>query len=97
MLSPAHEEYLEGLIQYTGYRWTVDLKLCQSFLSIIRTGSDGNVIIVKKTITVCNRYDADRDLDLQVERFIGANDSPFTLQFRDVDKYLRDLLLLYRL
>ena len=51
----------------------------------------------KKTITVCNRYDADRDLDLQVERFIGANDSPFTLQFRDVDKYLRDLLLLYRL
>ena len=75
VLSPAHEEYLEGLIQYTGYRWTDQPQtmpiMPADYPGWHRWKCDPNL---KQPIIVYNRYAPLIKLQAQLRHLLGVTD-----------------------
>ena len=73
VLSPAHEEYLEGLIQYTGYRWTDQPQtmptMPTNYTGWQRWKCDPGL---KQPITVYNRYAPLIKLQAQLRHLLGT-------------------------
>ena len=81
ILSPANEEYLEGLIQYTGYRWTDQPKT----MPIMPANYSGwqrwqcNPSL-KQPITVYNRYAPLIKLQTQLRQLLGVTEEATHVQ-----------------
>ena len=75
ILSPANEEYLEGLIQYTGYRWTDQPKtmpiMPANYSGWQRWQCDPGL---KQPITVYNRYAPLIKLQTQLRQLLGVSE-----------------------